>query len=187
MLPLFASRPNATHLPSSCILDFDHAAGSAQSSSLSFDYDLARRHRLQTFTTEVAAATVCFSPGPKYILPICRPDLDRAQHERPSYLHLTANTLVKRCSTTINFPPIRRPDLDPAQPEDSVHSIVSCQSADQTLIPSNGHTSLLEIDRYHRSLQCCSVANLNATTLANAALPPSTFRRSAVQTLIPPA
>jgi hypothetical protein len=156
------------------------------SSSLSFDYDLARRHRLQTFTTEVAAATVCFSPGPKYILPICRPDLDRAQHERPSYLHLTANTLVKRCSTTINFPPIRRPDLDPAQPEDSVHSIVSCQSADQTLIPPNGHTSLLEIDRYHRSLQCCSVANLNATTLANAALPPSTFRRSSDQTLIPP-
>jgi hypothetical protein len=30
MLPSFASRPNATHLPSSCILDFDHAAGASK-------------------------------------------------------------------------------------------------------------------------------------------------------------
>jgi hypothetical protein len=112
-------------------------------------------------TTEVAAATVCFSPGPKYILPICRPDLDRAQHERPSYLNLTATTLVKRCSTTINFPPILRPDLDPAQPEHSVNSMVSCRSADQTLIPSNRNASLLDLDRYRRSLQCCSAANVD--------------------------
>jgi hypothetical protein len=112
-------------------------------------------------TTEVVAATICFSPEPKYILPICRPDLDRAQYERPSYLNLTATTLVKRCSTTINFPPILRPDLAPAQPVHSVNSIVSCRSADQTLIPSNRNASLLDLDRYRRSLQCCSAANVD--------------------------
>jgi hypothetical protein len=84
-------------------------------------------------TTKVAAAIICFSPEPKYILPICRPDLDRAQHDSPSYLNLTATTLVKRCSTTIDYrlsPPksllpsfVSRPDR-----------YISCQSADQTLI-----------------------------------------------------